>query len=33
MIVCLKAVVIHITYLVPFVGRHITFEEVMSRFM
>lgn len=32
MIVCLKDVVIHITYLGAFAGRHMTYREVMSRF-
>lgn len=32
MIVCLKDVVIHITYLDPFTGLHMTFGEVMSQF-
>lgn len=32
MIVCLKAVVIHITYLHPLAGLHMTFWEVMSQF-
>lgn len=31
MIVCLKDV-IHITYVDPFAGLHVTFREVMSRF-
>lgn len=32
MIVCLKDVIIHITYLDPFAGLHVTSGEVMSRF-